>query len=68
MSLQSVESDTTLRYRFVFSLDSIMVELTVLVIAVAIFTYCAVLYSFRLFDGLVKIGRAGAGWLRAAHR
>jgi len=45
-----------------------MAELTVLIIAVVLLSYCATLYSFRLLDGLVSIGKAGSVWLRHAHR
>ncbi|MGP0093049.1 MAG: hypothetical protein ACLPKB_24365 [Xanthobacteraceae bacterium] len=45
-----------------------MAELTVLIIAVVLLAYCATLYSFRLLDGLVMIGKAGSEWLKPAHR
>ena len=45
-----------------------MAELTVLIIAVVLLTYFATLYSFRLLDGIVMIGKAGSAWLRPAHR
>jgi hypothetical protein len=45
-----------------------MAELTVLIIAVVLLAYGAMLYSFRLFDGLVMIGKAGSEWLKPVHR
>ena len=45
-----------------------MVELTVLIIAVVLLAYYGTLYSFRLLDGVVMLGRAGSHWLRPAHR
>jgi hypothetical protein len=45
-----------------------MLELTVLIIAVVMLAYGAMLYSFRLLDGLVMIGKAGSQWLKPAHR
>jgi len=45
-----------------------MSELTVLIIAVVMLAYGAMLYSFRLLDGLVMIGKAGSQWLKPAHR
>jgi hypothetical protein len=45
-----------------------MAELTVLIIAVVLLTYFGTLYSFRLLDGIVMIGKAGSEWLKPAHR
>ena len=45
-----------------------MAELTVLIIAVVLLGYGAMLYSFRLLDGLLMLGKAGSEWLRPAHR
>ena len=45
-----------------------MAELTVLIIAVVLLTYFGTLYSFRLLDGIVMIGKAGSEWFRPAHR
>jgi|HubBroStandDraft_6_1064221.scaffolds.fasta_scaffold4069010_1 hypothetical protein len=45
-----------------------MAELTVLIIAVVLLGYGAMLYSFRLLDGLVMIGKAGSEWLKPAPR
>ena len=45
-----------------------MAELTVLIIAVVLLAYGAMLYSFRLLDGLVvMIGKAGNEWMKPAH-
>jgi hypothetical protein len=45
-----------------------MAELTVLIIAVVLLAYGALLYSFRLLDGLVgMIGKAGHELLKPAH-
>jgi len=45
-----------------------MVELTVLILAVVLLTYGVMLYSFRLLDGVVMLGKAGSQWLRPVHR
>ena len=45
-----------------------MSELTVLIIAVVLLSYCAMLYAFRLLDGLAIIGKAGSELLRSAPR
>jgi hypothetical protein len=45
-----------------------MAELTFLIITVVLLAYGAMLYSFRLLDGLLMLGKAGSEWLRPAHR
>jgi hypothetical protein len=45
-----------------------MAELTFLIIAVVLLAYGAMLYSFRLLDGVVMLGKAGSEWLRPVHR
>ena len=45
-----------------------MAELTILIVAVVLLSYGAMLYSFRLLDGVVMLGKAGTEWLRPIHR
>ena len=45
-----------------------MAELTILIVAVVLLSYGAMLYSFRLLDGVVMLGKAGTEWFRPVHR